>query len=233
MYLRGEGCAQRRRGAELAAATRILVAHLAPASWAAARLLCQRPGWPGCAGAVASLVAAQCSDQHPRWVPVAWHGMEQEQQPKQAFSHDLVEHRGKAYDITFERYGGPRNMGRLLLVPHGPAPTPQDVAECLDHLYRLVEERVIDKDFVAVMDISQMMWPSVLRAPEFFSIIRDRSPPSCLRDRTQAFAVVRAESMLFKSVSDALLLLVRPETAPIFAGSRSEAENGFRERLES
>lgn len=136
-------------------------------------------------------------------------------------SEDVV-HRGNCYDVIYNESGGPKNMGQLLVRPHGPAEA-GDVADCLDHVNRMAVNKVIKKDIVVTLDCSDLVWPSLWSCRSFLPVIQERLPSQELRDRTQAFAIVQRDSFWMRSVVDTLLLMTQPETIPIFAKDSAEA----------
>lgn len=85
---------------------------------------------------------------------------------------------------------------------------------------------------VAVFDISQMVWPSATQIPAFRTAIHERLPRDELRNKTQAFAVVKSESFWFNSIIDAILLITRPVSVPIFASSQEEASERLCQRFQ-
>lgn len=132
-----------------------------------------------------------------------------------------VVHRGNCYDVIYNESGGPKNMGQLLVRPHGPAEA-SDVADCLDHVNRMAN-KVIKNDIVVTLDCSDLVWPSIWSCRSFLPVIQERLPSRELRERTQAFAIVQRDSFWMRSVVDTVLLMTQPETIPIFAKDSAEA----------
>jgi len=151
---------------------------------------------------------------------------------KPAAAQSVVAFRGSCYDVIYDEKGGPQDLGRLVVCPHG-SPATGDVAECLDQVNRIAAER-IKKDIVVLLDFTDFVWPSPIMAYScFFPIIRERLPAEELREKTQAFAIVQKERFWIRPVVDAVLLMAQPETAPIFAQDRHEASDLISKRFES
>eukprot|EP00930_Biecheleria_cincta_P086068 TRINITY_DN75432_c0_g1_i1.p1 TRINITY_DN75432_c0_g1~~TRINITY_DN75432_c0_g1_i1.p1 ORF type:complete len:233 (+),score=36.17 TRINITY_DN75432_c0_g1_i1:67-765(+) len=231
MLSKTSGAMRGMRGTEQATSTRVLFSfHPRGAS-----LLGRRSGLrAACAGLAMPLLATQLWNHAQCFLSMRQEGLREEAVlSARASANGTMQHRGETFALIYERRGGPQQMGRLLIWPHGPSPpSPGDVAECLDAVNRWSAENVFREDFVAVFDISQMVWPSATKIPAHLTAIRERLPSKELRDKTQAFAIVKRESFWFNSIIDAVLLMARPVTIPIFASSQEEASQSLQQRLQ-
>lgn len=219
------------RGTEQATSTRVLFS-LHPR---AAGLLRRRTFLrAACAGLAMPLLATQLWNHAHCFLSMRQEGLSQEaSSATKSSANDTLQHQGATFDVTYDRRGGPQQMGRLLIWLHGPSPpSTADVAECLDAVNRWSADNTIREDIVAVFDISQMVWPSATKIPAHLTAIRERLPRQELRDKTQAFAIVKRESFWFNSIVDAVLLITRPVTVPIIASSQDEASEKLRQRLQ-
>jgi len=142
----------------------------------------------------------------------------------------VVSHQGNCYDVIYDEFGGPKNMGQLLVRPRGPQGA-SDVADCLDHVNRMAMNKVIKNDIVCVLDCSELVWPSLWSCRSFYPVIQERLPSQELRERTQAIAIVQRDSFFMRSVVDTLMLMTQPETSPIFAKDSAEASARLEEHF--
>ncbi|CAK9069145.1 unnamed protein product, partial [Durusdinium trenchii] len=131
---------QRRRGSEQNASTRLLL-----------RLCRLRIGPRGMGFFLAPILASQLDySEKTRCTKVA---------------RGLV-HRGRCYEVIYDEFGGPKDMGQLLVKPFGACGPPK---ASLDHVNHMVVNKVIKNDIVVMMDFSDLVWPSVFFMPKLLA----------------------------------------------------------------
>mmetsp|Transcript_768 Transcript_768/g.2150 ORF Transcript_768/g.2150 Transcript_768/m.2150 type:complete len:224 (+) Transcript_768:143-814(+) len=152
----------------------------------------------------------------------------------QKLAPHVVEVSGTGFCLTFDPHGGPAGKGRVVVEPRwSNAPSSEDIRHFLDAVIAFSREyeRDLSKGFVAILDSTHLVWPSMLSVPQIVSVVRELPPPASLRAGTKAIAIVYRESRWAETMVpylwDVVAAVTKPVLVPIFATSQKAADDRF------
>lgn len=146
-------------------------------------------------------------------------------------TNSVLEFTGRTYRLQYSSHGGPTGLGYVLVSPKGSeVPTSKDFAAFLDHLEELASQHhtKIEGAFVLYFDTSHVVWPSMCSLPRIASVLRERQPPSILKNRTEGIVVIHNGSrflgVIVNYFSNIVISILKPELVPVIASSREAAD---------